>query len=163
VVTVFVQLYQAGLDAVKSEIATFVDVFPNATVWLNTHEGTGYDLVLLGQVEPTVVDLGKWDQLLARPDMQQVAYSLSEIGIYGADDLAVSYGGRGPELQPWLADAQINHDRNLRLQYLAGMNLNKYEQDVIHQQMIQYRTFPQDLFRASPERLEMLKSGMGLQ
>jgi spermidine synthase len=163
VVTVFVQLYQAGLDAVKSEIATFAEVFPNATVWLNTHEGTGYDLVLLGQVEPTVIDLNRWDDLLSRPDMAPVAYSLSEIGIYSADDLVSSYGGRAPELAPWLADAEINGDRNLRLQYLAGMNLNRSEQDIIHQQMLQYRTFPQDLFRADPQRLEALKGAMGIQ
>ena len=52
VVTLFVQLYESNTEAVKSEIGTFFEVFPNGVVWGNTSEGKGYDLVLLGQVEP---------------------------------------------------------------------------------------------------------------
>ncbi len=52
VVTLFVQLYESNTEAVKSEIATFMEAFPNGIVWGNTQEGRGYDLVLLGQVEP---------------------------------------------------------------------------------------------------------------
>jgi spermidine synthase len=163
VVTVFVQLYQAGLEAVKSEVATFVDVFPNAVVFQNTHEGAGYDLVMVGQVDGTTIDLDRWDQLLAQPEMQPVAQSLSEIGVFSADDLVASYGGRGPELKPWLADAQINGDRNLRLQYLAGMGLNRFEQDLIYRQMSEFRTFPEGLFKTSdPTRLDNLRNMMGL-
>ena len=50
VVTVFVQLYDSGMAAVKSEIATFLQVFPDGIVWGNTVRGEGYDVVLLGQV-----------------------------------------------------------------------------------------------------------------
>ena len=35
VVTLFVQLYESNEAAVKSEIATFLEVFPNGTVWAN--------------------------------------------------------------------------------------------------------------------------------
>jgi spermidine synthase len=157
VVTVFVQLYQAGLEAVKSEVATFVEVFPNATVWANTHEGTGYDLVLLGQVEPTRIDIEAIDARLRSQEYSQVAFSLSEIGVFSIDDMLANYAGRGPELAGWLVDAQVNTDRNLRLQYLAGMNHNRSEQDIIHRQMLEYRTWPEDLFVASPERLQALR------
>ena len=51
VVTLFVQLYESNTDAVKSEIGTFFEAFPNGVVWGNTNNGQGYDLVLLGQVE----------------------------------------------------------------------------------------------------------------
>ena len=57
VMTLFVQLYESNSDAVKSEIATFLDAFPNGIVWGNTNEGKGYDLVLLGQAEPTKIDV----------------------------------------------------------------------------------------------------------
>src|SRR5262249_438727 len=50
VVTLFVQLYESNPEAVKSEIATFMEAFPNGVVWGNTNNGAGYDLVLLGQV-----------------------------------------------------------------------------------------------------------------
>ena len=56
-VTLFVQLYESNTDAVKSEIATFLEVFPNGIVWGNTKDGRGYDLVLLGQVEPMQIDV----------------------------------------------------------------------------------------------------------
>jgi spermidine synthase len=55
-VTLFVQLYESNTDAVKSEIATFLDVFPNGVVWGNTNQGRGYDLVLLGSVDPVKID-----------------------------------------------------------------------------------------------------------
>ena len=41
VVTLFVQLYESNTEAVKSEIGTFLDVFPNGIVWGNTNEGKG--------------------------------------------------------------------------------------------------------------------------
>src|SRR5204862_3809774 len=57
VVTLFVQLYESNVEAVKSEIGTFFEAFPNGVVFGNTNEGKGYDLVLLGQVEPTKIDV----------------------------------------------------------------------------------------------------------
>src|SRR2546429_4355147 len=36
---------------------SFLEVFPNGVVFGNTNEGKGYDLVLLGQVEPTKIDV----------------------------------------------------------------------------------------------------------
>ena len=47
VVTLFVQLYESNTEAVKSEIATFLEAFPNGMVFGNTNEGKGYDLVLV--------------------------------------------------------------------------------------------------------------------
>ena len=41
VVTLFVQLYESNTEAVKSEIATFLEVFPNGVVWGNTNNGPG--------------------------------------------------------------------------------------------------------------------------
>ena len=51
VVTLFVQLYESNEAAVKSEIATFLEAFPNGAVFANTVNGQGYDLVLFGQLE----------------------------------------------------------------------------------------------------------------
>ena len=53
VVTQWMQLYQTNEEAVKSEIATFFEVFPFGSIWVNNIDGQGYDLVLLGQAEPT--------------------------------------------------------------------------------------------------------------
>src|SRR5437867_8894570 len=76
VVTLFVQLYESNTAAVKSEIGTFFEAFPNGIVWGNTNNGQGYDLVLLGQVEPTRIDVDAWEQRLKRPEYAPVAQSM---------------------------------------------------------------------------------------
>jgi spermidine synthase len=160
VVTVFVQLYESSTEAVKSEIATFLDVFPNGVVFGNTQDGRGYDVVLLGQLQPGPIDVEAMEARLRRPDYALVAHSLGEIGFYSAVDLLGRYAAQGPDLRPWLADAQINRDRNLRLQYLAGLGLNLYEQDAIYQQMIAYRRFPEQLFTGSADQLSALRAAI---
>src|SRR4029453_4556730 len=49
VVTLFVQLYESNTAAVKSEIGTFLEVFPDGIVFGNTNEGKAYHLGLLAQ------------------------------------------------------------------------------------------------------------------
>src|SRR5688572_24478774 len=78
VMTVFVQLYESGTAAVKSEIATFLEVFPNGVVFGNTHQGGGYDGVLMGQNGDAKIDVDRIEQRLADPRFAQVAQSLSE-------------------------------------------------------------------------------------
>ncbi|MGE5362451.1 MAG: fused MFS/spermidine synthase [Bacteroidales bacterium] len=147
-VTLFVQLYESNEEAVKSEIATFMDAFPNGVVWGNTLNGGGYDLVLLGQVEPTHINVENIEQRLRQPEYQRVLISLHEIGFSSAVDLFSTYAGRGSDLSGWLRDAAINRDKNLRLQYLAGMGLNLYQSQAIYANMLAFRRFPDGLFIA---------------
>ena len=160
-ITLFVQLYESNTEAVKSEIATFMKVFPNGVVWGNTNNGAGYDLVLLGQVEDTKIDVDAIQAKLQRPEYAPMAQSLREIGMNNAVDLFSTFAGRAKDLQPWLADASINRDRNLRLQFLAGMGLNLYQSDVIYSGMLAYaHRFPDELFVGSPETLDRLRAGI---
>jgi len=160
VITVFVQLYESGMLAVKSEIATFLEVFPNGMIFGNTHQGGGYDVVLLGQKGDAKIDVDRIEQRLADPKFSQVAQSLAEIGFYGGIDLLSTFAAQGPMLRPWLTDAQVNRDRNLRLQYLAGLGVNKYEQAQIYSEILQYRQIPENLFVGSPDRLNQLYSAI---
>jgi spermidine synthase len=156
VVTLFVQLYESNEEAVKSEIATFFDAFPHGIVWGNTLNGGGYDLVLLGQVEGTHINVEEIDQRLRRPEYAQVALSLHEIGFSSAADLFSTYAGQGRDLANWLKDAAINRDRNLRLQYLAGMGLNLYQSQAIYSDLLAYRRYPDNLFVGSDAQKAML-------
>ena len=158
VVTVFVQLYEAGTEAVKSEIATFFEAFPNGTIWANTLNGRGYDLVLMGQVDPMRLDVARLEDRLRRAAYSEVQASLAEIGIGSAVELLSTYAGRAGELGPWLEDAEINRDRNLRLQYLAGLGVNRYEQDLIYRRLVSYLEFPESLFVGSEGELSRLRS-----
>jgi spermidine synthase len=159
-VTLFVQLYESNTAAVKSEIATFLDVFPGGVVWGNTNNGAGYDLVLLGQAEPTKIDVEAVQRHLSEPSMAPVAHSLGEIGMFSAIDLFSNYAGTKSDLAPWLADAVINRDRNLRLQYLAGMGFNLYQSEAIYADMLQYSQWPNDLFIGSDATKEQLRSAI---
>ena len=76
VVTLFVQLYESNTEAVKSEIATFMEAFPNGVVWGNTQDGRGYDLVLMGTVEPLQINVDEIQAKLNRPEYAPVAQSL---------------------------------------------------------------------------------------
>jgi spermidine synthase len=156
-VTLFVQLYESNPEAVKSEIATFLEAFPNGVVWGNTQNGAGYDLVLLGQIERTRIDVDAVDAKLRRPEYTPVTQSLAEIGMFSAVDLFSTYAGRRPDLDPWLHEAAINRDRNLRLQYLAGLGLNLYQSDVIYSDMLRYAKYPADLFVGRSETIASLQ------
>jgi spermidine synthase len=161
VVTLFVQLYESNTAAVKSEIATFFEAFPNGVVWGNTNNGAGYDLVLMGQVEDSKIDVDAIQRRLERPEYATVARSLQDIGMNNAVDLFSTFAGRASDLKPWLSDATINTDRNLRLQFLAGMGFNLYQSDVIYSGMLAYAgRFPDELFVGSPETIERLRSGI---
>jgi spermidine synthase len=149
VVTLFVQLYESNTEAVKSELATFFEAFPDGLVFGNTNNGAGYDLVLLGQLGPTRIDVEAIQQRLRRPEYAPVNRSLGEIGFSTALDLFSTYAGRGPDLKPWLIDAAINRDRNLRLQYLAGLGLNLYQSASIYSEMLRYRKPPNGVFVGS--------------
>jgi len=163
-VTLFVQLYESNTAAVKSEIATFLDVFPNGVVWGNTNEGRGYDLVLLGTVDPVKIDVDAVQAKLERPEYARMRQSLREIGMNSAVDLFSTYAGRKPDLEPWLRDAVINRDRNLRLQYLAGLGLNLYQADTIYADMLRYVTkMPDDLFIATDATRQALWAGINRQ
>jgi spermidine synthase len=65
-------------------------------------------------------------------------------------DLFSTYAGRKSDLEPWLRNASINRDRNLRLQYLAGLSLDLYQADVIYADMLRnVSKMPADLFMGS--------------
>jgi spermidine synthase len=156
VVTLFVQLYESNTEAVKSEVGTFFEAFPNGMIFANTYNGQGYDMVLLGQIEPTTIDLDEMEERLKRPEYAPIAQSLREIGMFSAVDLFATYAGSAKDYEGWLKDAEINRDRNLRLQYLAGRGLNLYRADVIFADMLNWAKEPDGIFTGTPDRMQLL-------
>jgi spermidine synthase len=160
VVTMYIQLFETNQAAVQSSIATFFGVFPNATIWGNTYQGQGHDMVLLGVVEPLRIDL---DQIERRIEGTGIAQSLADIGMNSTVDLFATYAGRGAELTEWLKDAAINTDGNLRMQYLAGFGLNLDESAAIYAGMLAYRRFPADLFTSKEGKVDFLRTAIQQQ
>ena len=160
VVTQWVPLYESDPATVKSEFATFFEVFPNGTVWANLLDGTGYDIVLVGTLEETEIDLDAIEQRLMEPALAPVAASLADVQFGTATDLFATYAGSSQGLATWLRGAAINHDYDLRLQYLAGLALNRSQEDAIYRAIMQFWAPPLNLFKGSPMRLDSLFTAM---
>jgi hypothetical protein len=47
---------------------------------------------------------------------------------------------------------------NLRLQYLAGLGVNSMAFQKVFTEVMSYRRFPEDLFRGSEARLDVLRT-----
>lgn len=156
VVTLFVQLYESTNDATKSEIATFLEAFPNGAVFANTINGQGYDLVLFGQLEGQKIDVDAVQSRLDDPANVAILQSLREIGVESAIDLFGTYAGQHADMSEWLKGSVINTDRNLKLQYLAGLGLNHYDSDQIYKAMIRETKYPENLFTGSRKTLDLL-------
>jgi spermidine synthase len=158
VVTVFVQLYETTEDAVRSELATFLDAFPNAAVFANTVDGLGYDAVLVGRSGDRPIDLAQVARRLERRDYAQVAASLRSVGFDSALDLMSTFAADAESLETWLEGAARNTDRNLRLQYLAGQGLNVFAAGEIFAALAgDGPSFPEHLFTGTPVQLEELR------
>ncbi len=162
VVTMYIQLFEIDLDAVSS-VATFFDVFPNGTIWGNPYQGQGHDMVLLGQVEPLRIDLDEMEQRINYRGGSKIAQSLSEIGMNSPVDLFARYAGRKSDLTEWLRNVPLNRDRNLRMQYLAGLGLNLDDAAAIYAGLLAYRRFPEDLFVSTDGRVGSLREAIRRQ
>ena len=147
IVTQWIPLYETDLRSVKSEIATLAKVFPDTTLWKPDLLEEGYDLVGLGRVDPAPIsEAGIGRRIVAAPKVQQ---SLADILLKDAGSILGTYAGRAEDLAPLLQDADINRERHLRLQYLAGLAANRDQRYVIFQELVKYRRYPADLFEAS--------------
>jgi spermidine synthase len=172
VMSLWMPLYESNLASAKSLIATFFQVFPNGILFSNDEQLDGYDAVLLGQAEPAPIEIDQLQQLLNRDDYLTVRESLSEVGFgRGIDpklpdsriaiNLFATYAGQAVHLKDWSLNAQINRDRDLRLQYLAGMYFNSYQSTKILQSILAHYRFPDNLFKGSGESIGMLKQTLG--
>jgi spermidine synthase len=152
--TLYVPLYETDEVTIRSELATFFDAFPYGTIWANTVNNEGYDMVFLGQLEPLTIDLSEVQRRLNRPDYAPVAQSLHDIGVSSAIDLFSSYAGQYSDMARWLQGAEINRDADLRLQYLAGWGINAQMADALYRKILSYRQRPANMFTGSPEQTQ---------
>ena len=158
VVAQWLPIYDSDLETVKTELATFFQVFPAGTVWSNNLNGDGFDLVLLGSAEQTVISVDQLQRRLDQSEYAGVSQSLSEVGFHSAVDLLATYAGRASDLKPLLADAAINEDLNMRLQYLAGLGLNSMANQTIYRTILRYRRFPEGLLVGTGGRMDALRT-----
>ena len=158
--TLYVPLYESDENTVRSELATFLEAFPYGTVWANTREGVGYDMIFLGQAEPLTINLDELEARWNRPDYAPAVESLRQVGVPSIIDLFATYTGGKSDLGEWTKGAEINSDQDLRLQYIAGWGMNSQLEDYIYRQMLSYRKTPENLFAGSPDLVQSVLSAM---
>jgi spermidine synthase len=108
------------------------------------------------------INLDELQQRWERGDYLPVTQSLNDVGFRSVAALLSTFASCATDLAPWLEQAEINRDRNLRLQYLAGMGLNRFEGELIYDDLRLYRKFPEDLFIGSGKRMQTLRGLMNL-
>jgi spermidine synthase len=150
--TLYVPLYETDELTFKSELATFFKAFPEGSVWSNTRDNLGYDMVFMGQVDPLKIDLEKAQEKYDRPEHGPVRQSLHEIGIESTGDLFSTFTGTSADLNRWVGGSPLNTDQDLRLSYLAGWGINSDLADYLYRQMLKYRR-PPAFFTGSPEHM----------
>ena len=129
VVTLFVQLYESNTEAVKSEVATFFEAFPEGDD-LRQHLQRRRLRPGAARVRSTARRSisTRWKRASVRPEYAtRCAKSLARSACTRPSICSRPMPGRPTTCKPWMQDAQINRDRNLRLQCtLAGRGLNLY-------------------------------------
>ncbi len=148
VATQWVPLYETSEEAIQIQAKTFMDAFPEGTVWNSASNGKGYDVVLLGSPEPLRVNFfdvqGRIDKT------PKVGESLREVKMASAMDLLATYGASARDMKAWYAKTPLNRDFSLKLEYISGLALNAREADSIYAHMVTARTYPSDMITAPP-------------
>ncbi len=158
VVTAWLPFYETTTAAIKSEVATFIAAFPHVMIFGNTASGQGYDGVMIGSMEPIRIDVSALQARLASPEHAAVLRSLTDVGYGSVESLLGTFAATGEQLQDWVAGAEINRDRNLRLQYLAGLGVNNYEQAGIYSQILAQGEWPTEVFTGELTLLSRLRN-----
>jgi spermidine synthase len=154
--TLYVPLYETDEPTIQSELKTFFDAFPYGTVWANTRDGLGYDMVFMGQSGPLKIDLDRIQQRYDLPEHEPVRQSLRDIGVQNLFDLFSAYSGSASDLSPYVRNAAVNTDGDLKLSYLAGWGINAALDDYLYRQILKYRSSPANVFTGSPGRVQAL-------
>jgi spermidine synthase len=156
VITQWIPLYESTRTTIKSELATFFKALPDGAVWANNLAGKAYDLVASGFRDRTTVNLDEIAARLNQPEYAGVLASLREVHFNSVLDLFGTYSAQHADLKLWLADAQLNTDTNLRLQYLAGFEYNFGAYTPLSEEIRNFRWSPPTFFVGSSEQRRAL-------
>jgi spermidine synthase len=157
--TQWVPLYETNETAIKIQMRTFMEAFPNGSVW-NTQGGrSGYDVVVLGQNGPTRIDIAAAQQRI--DSNLELRKSLSDVRLGSAIDLFASYGAGAADLTSWFADTPANRDFSLKLEYISGLASDLQKADEIYASMTRTRSYPIDMMVGSPAMEAQFKSRWG--
>ncbi|TWU23612.1 fused MFS/spermidine synthase [Bythopirellula polymerisocia] len=157
----WIPLYQTDFQTVSCELATFLSVFPSATLWSSGSDRRfGYDIIAVAQAEESPIDL---EAVQARIDNNpELKSDLAEVDIDSVVKLFEHYVGCGKDLATMLQDAQINREATLKLEYMAGMASYIQEPDAILRLILRPLRYPTELLANDERFYEGIHSVLGL-
>jgi len=160
-ITQWVPLYETNDAAVKSQVGTFFEAFPNGAIWSSSLGDDPYDALTIAGTSPIKLD-SKWleSQLEKQLPLKE---SLAEVGVNSPLDIYRGYAGDAKSLQTWLSAYEPNLDRNLRLEYLAGLSIDQRDPTQIFDNITEDLSYPADLFELPPAEEAELRTWFELQ
>ncbi len=102
-------LYQLSPDDLRAVVGSFLDVFPDATLWSTPADG-----VLIGSTRPLRIDLGAWQQRLSHP---RVRDGLARVGLADPLSLLAEFTLSPEAMRGFAHGALRNTDDNLFLEF----------------------------------------------
>lgn len=159
IISYWVPMHSMTIESVKSEVATFSKVVPHAMLWHTGGTMLQRHMLILGSNEPFRLDLQEMDRLIT--PRGRIESSIREMQFDSADDVLTLYLADKANLREWLADAQLNSDMSMRLEYLAGSAAYTNEREEIFGQIVQFRRWPMDLFHGEESRLRWIRENLG--
>jgi spermidine synthase len=115
VMSAWFHTYRMGDAELRSGIKTFLQVFPNTTLWLANES----DLIVVATLEPAQPDQG----FLARMARPEVAADLARVGVNRPADLLGALLMSAPELAAYSGAARIHTDDNMLMEFHAGRRM----------------------------------------
>ena len=158
IVTLFVQLYESNTRSGEERDRDVLRSVPEGDDF-REHRTTARATTSCSSARPTgrQINLDAMRGAAASGRSTRRSRNRSrEIGMHSAVDLFATYAGSADGHEGWLSDAQINRDRNLRLQYLAGRGLNLYKRAIFAEMLPYAKDPPPGLFTGSHERVSLL-------
>ena len=122
VMSVFFHIYHMGDPELRSGVRSFLQVFPNATLWLSSEA----DLILVGTLEPTKID----EDFIARVGLPAVAGDLKRIGVNRPSDLLSALLLDKAGLEAYSRDARIHTDDNMLMEFTTGRRVAQRTQGI---------------------------------
>ncbi len=117
----WVQLYETDRDAVRSLVATFVQVFPDSSLFQPAVGAR--DLLLVGTRDGTPVTESFLREEFSRRMNPSVSSALATAGISSIDALMARRLAGGPTLSAWAQGATINTEDNAWLEFRVADHL----------------------------------------
>jgi hypothetical protein len=93
-------------------------------------------------------------------DNPMLRASLGEAELGSALALLSTFAGNAASMTEWLADAERNVDVSLRLQYLAGLSLDRYQDAEIFAAIRSSFRIPDGMFTGAAHELDALYAAL---